>query len=149
MGEDDIGCERNQIRRVTLDALGVARLDPRGRRSSPIPVISERRVARLRFQIVSGARAEHPDAPHVLALLRTRLQRPRRRAAEQRDGVASFEHLIGDGEHAGWNCKAEHSRLEVNDKLKLGRPYDWQVSRLLMMLSSRKQFSPPRKTRAR
>ena len=46
--------------------------------------------ASLPFRIVRGPRAEHPDAPHALALLRPRRQRPRRRAAEQRDELAAL-----------------------------------------------------------
>src|SRR5262245_30346766 len=38
--------------------------------------------------IVSGAGHQHADAPHPHALLRPRRERPRRRAAEQRDELA-------------------------------------------------------------
>src|SRR5215470_7482980 len=45
----------------------------------------------LSFSIMSGEWGEHADAPHALALLRPRRERPRgRRAAEQRDEVAPF-----------------------------------------------------------
>ena len=40
------------------------------------------------LRIVRGRVHEHADAPHPLALLRARRQRPRRRAAEQRDELA-------------------------------------------------------------
>jgi hypothetical protein len=45
----------------------------------------------LIFLIVGDCRQEHADAPHPLALLRARGQRPRRRrAAEQRDDFPTF-----------------------------------------------------------
>jgi hypothetical protein len=43
---------------------------------------------RLRARIVRAA-LEHPDAPHPLALLRLRRERPHRRTAEQRDEIPS------------------------------------------------------------
>ena len=51
--------------------------------------LQERPDAGLKFRIVRGCGQEHADAPHPLALLRARRQRPRRRrAAEQRDELA-------------------------------------------------------------
>jgi NB-ARC domain len=46
---------------------------------------SERKEATLRRGIVFVARHEHADAPHTVALLRPRHERPRRRASEPRD----------------------------------------------------------------
>src|SRR5262249_36945278 len=40
------------------------------------------------------ARHERADAPHAVALLRPRGERPRRRAAEERDELASLHHSI-------------------------------------------------------
>src|SRR5262249_3311756 len=51
--------------------------------------LQECRVAGLRLRIVRGVRHEHTNAPHPLALLRARRERPRSRAAEPRDEVAS------------------------------------------------------------
>jgi hypothetical protein len=49
----------------------------------------------LRFRIILGCRHQHADAPHALALLRARRERPRsRRAAEQRDERAAGTHSI-------------------------------------------------------
>jgi hypothetical protein len=49
----------------------------------------ECRNADLPFRIVSAEPRERPDAPHALALLRQRRNRPRRRrTAEQRDEFA-------------------------------------------------------------
>src|SRR5215831_1938957 len=43
--------------------------------------------AGLKFRIVRGYGQEHPDAPHAVALLRMRRERPNRRAAEQREEI--------------------------------------------------------------
>ena len=46
------------------------------------------------FRIVRGCGHEHADAPHPLALLRARRERPRRRrAAEQRDELAPLHSI--------------------------------------------------------
>src|SRR5262249_16791477 len=53
---------------------------------------AERSDASLSFQIGRSRAHEHVDAPHLLAVLRARSQRPRsRRAAEQRDEIAPFQ----------------------------------------------------------
>jgi len=44
---------------------------------------------RVPFSIVRGKRCEDADAPHPPRLLRARRERPRRRAAEQRDELAA------------------------------------------------------------
>jgi hypothetical protein len=44
----------------------------------------------LKFRIVRGCRQQHTDAPHPVALLPTRRERPRYgRSAEQRDELAA------------------------------------------------------------
>ena len=59
------------------------------RQSEFLKPLQERRVAGLRFRIIRRKGIEHTDAPHTLALLRTRAERPRcRRAAEKRDELA-------------------------------------------------------------
>jgi response regulator RpfG family c-di-GMP phosphodiesterase len=50
--------------------------------------LQECRVAGLCFGIVCGEVHEHADPPHPFGLLRTRSERPRCRAAEERDEVA-------------------------------------------------------------
>src|SRR5262249_11549276 len=58
----------------------------------PLP---ECREASLGLRIVLGERHEHADAPHSLALLRARRERPRgRRAADERDDCAPGAHSI-------------------------------------------------------
>jgi hypothetical protein len=47
--------------------------------------LSERRDVILLHGIVFVAQLEHADAPHAVALLRSRYHRPRRRAPEPRD----------------------------------------------------------------
>src|SRR5262249_37217022 len=50
-------------------------------------------VARLHYRIVGSKIMEHPHAPHSLALLRARRERPRRRAAENRDERAALHSI--------------------------------------------------------
>jgi hypothetical protein len=55
----------------------------------------ERREAGLCYQVIRDRIYEHADAPHPLALLRTRDDRPRqRRTAKQRDELAPPDHSI-------------------------------------------------------
>src|SRR5262249_59927473 len=44
--------------------------------------------------VVGGTRHQHGDAPHPRSLLRPRRERPRRRAAEQRDDGAPVHSMI-------------------------------------------------------
>jgi hypothetical protein len=53
--------------------------------------LRERRIATLPFRIVFVAPHEHADAPHAVALLCACRQRPRRRAAEERDELATLQ----------------------------------------------------------
>ena len=98
---DDIRCQRDQFRRapaqkfvvVRTDAvldLDVAPHDP----SQLLQTLTKSCHASLPFRIVRGPRGEHPDAPHALALLRPRRERPRgRRAAKQRDELPPFHSI--------------------------------------------------------
>src|SRR5262249_10503085 len=70
--------------------------------------LGERREAGASFRIVRAPIHEHADAPHPLALLRTRRDRPRRRAAEQSDELAPGAHSITSSARAlnvGGNSK--------------------------------------------
>jgi hypothetical protein len=53
--------------------------------------LQERPEPTLILRIIRGCGQEHTDAPHPLASLRPRRKRPRRRAAEQRDEIASSQ----------------------------------------------------------
>jgi hypothetical protein len=53
--------------------------------------LRERRDVRLLHGIVFIAPHEHADAPHLAALLRARRERPRRRAAKERDEIAPLQ----------------------------------------------------------
>src|SRR5215471_8869102 len=53
----------------------------------------ERLHHRLRFQIAFGKVRQHANSPHALGLLRARRQRPRRRAANERDELAALHSI--------------------------------------------------------
>ena len=53
-------------------------------------VLYERREACLSFRSIGGDVHEHTDAAYPLVLLRARRERPRGRAAEQRDELATL-----------------------------------------------------------
>src|SRR6266511_1176784 len=62
----------------------------------PAPLLQplqERCKAGLSFRIVRGRAHEHADAPHPLALLRARRERPRSRAADKRDELAALHSI--------------------------------------------------------
>src|SRR5262245_40583682 len=101
-GHDDVGRERHQFRRalakiVRLDG-GPVGLDAQVATFTPsqlLQALHQCGVALLDVRIVRGPAArEYADAPHALALLRPRDDRPRGRAAEQRDEVAPPHHSI-------------------------------------------------------
>jgi len=55
-----------------------------------LQALVERRDAGLTLWIVGDRAREHADPSHALALLRPRRERPRSRAAEQRDELAAL-----------------------------------------------------------
>src|SRR5215813_6365324 len=99
--QDDVGRECNQFRRVSANALGVARapadVDANVATVGPAQLrqrLRERQDAPLRYRIVHRETHEHTDPPHPLRLLRARRERPRgRRAAQQGDERASFHSI--------------------------------------------------------
>src|SRR5262249_33712009 len=89
--------ERDQFRREFAYAIGITRAPaivdlhiPADCPAQLLQPLMESREARLSFRIIGGEIHEHADAPHPLALLRIRRERPRGRAAEQRDELAPF-----------------------------------------------------------
>src|ERR1700720_1006040 len=44
---------------------------------------------------------------------------------------ASFDHLVGAGEHCSWDGEAKRlGRLEIDDEIEFGGLFDWDVGRL-------------------
>ena len=113
-------CAAPQVRRSTPDA---------GARPLPSPRLSRcsahsrtqrqrarspwRRGPGLIFRIVRGCRHQHADAPHALALLRPRRERPRRRAAEQRDELAPIHSITSSARPSSGSGTASPSVLAV------------------------------------
>ncbi len=51
--------------------------------------------------------------------------------AEKQTSAASFNHLIGDGEHARRNGQPERlGRFQVDDQVELGRLHNRKIARL-------------------
>src|SRR5215831_15023853 len=96
MGQDDVGRQRDQFRRVSANVVGFAsgpaRVDAHVAPDDPARLrepLLERPDPGLKVRIVRDGVQEHADAPHPLALLRPCPERPRcRRAAEQYDELA-------------------------------------------------------------
>src|SRR5262249_25678879 len=95
-GEDDIRRKRHQFGRVSARIVYIAPgksvvdLDVlSGTAAGLLESLRESGVADLCLRIVRGVGHEGADAPHALALLRPRRERPRNhRATEQRDELA-------------------------------------------------------------
>ena len=90
MGQDDVRRERDQFRRISANVVGIAGgpadVDPHvaADRSNPVHQrLQECADPGLKFRIVRGCRQQHADAPHALALLRMRSERPRCRATQK------------------------------------------------------------------
>src|SRR5262245_1847669 len=98
-GEDDIRRERNQFCRIGADAIGIGPcptgLDLYVAPDGParlLQALQKCPLARLSQRIVGSTVMEHADAPHPLALLRARRERPRSSAAE-RDELAALHSI--------------------------------------------------------
>src|SRR5262249_3173856 len=97
---NDVWCKRGQFGRCASNGariastpasvdLQVTALDP-AETLQPRPKCCE---PGLGLGIVGSSGGEHADPPHTLALLRARRERPRRRAAEQRDERAAVHSI--------------------------------------------------------
>src|SRR5262249_37067626 len=79
-----------------------------------LETLQERSMANLSLGIILGEIREHADAPHPLALLRDRRERPRRRrAAEQRDELASLHSITSSARARSVGGTARRSALAV------------------------------------
>src|SRR5215468_23528 len=94
-GQDDVGREREQFRSIFCAPVGVvlgpADVDPHITSNIPaqfLQALVERCKSILTFRVVRSPVHEDTNPPRTFWLLRTRRQRPRRRAAEKRDEVA-------------------------------------------------------------
>ena len=130
-----LGRERDQFRRISLedDQACLRPSDSRyahfGRRSNPESCRPSKKAAARAIATASSAARfmRTPIAPHASRLLRPRRERPRRRAAEQRDELAplSFDHLVGNGEQPWRKAEAEcPGGVEVDHELEFGRLHD-------------------------
>src|SRR5262245_17344332 len=100
MGQEDVRRDRDQFCCVFANLGGVGRgppsVDAHVAADGPTQLpqrLQERPDAGLIFRIVRGCGQEYADAPHPLALLRTRRERARGRAAEQRDELAPLHSI--------------------------------------------------------
>jgi hypothetical protein len=97
--------------------------------------LGERGVPGLSLGIVRGEIREHPDAPHPLALLRTRRERPRRAAAERRDESRRLMGLtprLGSREMGGEDATHLKQHLSMAQKARKSRlNVSWSNSSLL------------------
>jgi hypothetical protein len=96
--QDDVGLQADQLLRERSYPIGVTavppKLYPHVAAIGPTQVrkrLRERREAMLPRRIVFVERAEHADVPYAVALLRARRDRPRCRAAEERDRLAAID----------------------------------------------------------
>src|SRR5262249_8396936 len=110
MGQDDVGRQRDQFRRVSANVVGFAsgpaRVDAHVAPDDPARLrepLLERPDPGLKVRIVRGGVQEHADAPHFFALLRARSERQCCRTAEQRDELAPF-HSITSSARASSVC---------------------------------------------
>jgi hypothetical protein len=94
-GHDDVRLQRDQFHCGFASAIGTAGgpavVDPHVAAVDPTQLLQslqERRDASLGYRMVLAERHEHANAPHPLRLLRPCRERPRCRAAEQRDELA-------------------------------------------------------------
>src|SRR5262249_20068254 len=94
---DLIGLQRDQLPRESPDQLrvagrGPADVDPNVAALDPSELLEpfpERCSSLLPFPVALGKSLQYSDAAYTLALLRARRERPRGRAAEQRDERAA------------------------------------------------------------
>jgi hypothetical protein len=99
--QDDIGRECDELRCGATQVVGIgagkAMVDPHVMADGPTRLLEALRECcktGLRFGIVRRDRHERADAPHALALLRPRRERPGREAADERDEIATLAQRV-------------------------------------------------------
>src|SRR5262249_11175864 len=119
-GYDNVRCERDQLRCIPAKAVGIAPapacFDPHIATVGPpqmLQYLHERGHASLRLPIVRGNRHEHADAPHPLAVLRARRERPRGRTAEKRDERAPTHSITSSASASSAGDNSRPSALAV------------------------------------
>jgi hypothetical protein len=95
IGDDHIRGKGQQLRGIFARTIGVAGskaiVDPEIASLAPskhLERLPQRVKSSGNFGIILGQAHDDAEAPHLLALLRTRRQRPRGRAADERDELA-------------------------------------------------------------
>src|SRR5262249_41947498 len=118
--ENDVGRECDQFGCIFANLFGAgrpARVDAHIMAVDPAQFLQpaqERRDAGSAFRIVRGGAHQHADAPHFLALLRARRERPPgRRAAEQRDEIAPLHSITSSARASSVGGISKRSALAV------------------------------------
>jgi hypothetical protein len=98
----------------------------------------------LRFGITFIDGYQHANPPHQLTALRARRDRPRRRAAEQRDELApSLDHLVGAAGERQRDSDAERlGGLQIQEEFDFGGLLNRQIGRLVALENSRRTRRP-------
>src|SRR5262249_7114915 len=120
MGQNDVRGERHQFRSVFTRGIGIpatpAVVDPDVLADRPpqlLQTLRKRREAGVRLWIVGLHGHQHTDAPHPFGLLRARRERPRGRAADQRDELAALHSIT--------------SSARASTVVGMSRPRAWAV----------------------
>src|SRR5215468_3758971 len=121
MGYDHVRRERRQLCCVPANFIGFgrgpARVDLHVAADAPaglLETLQERAEAGLKFPIVRSRGQENANKAHLLALLRPRRNRPsRRRAAEQRDELASLHSITSSARASSVGGTSRPSALAV------------------------------------
>ena len=110
MGQDDIRSKPDQFRRMPANlggiASGPAGIDPEVAADGPAQQrqpLQKRPDPSLKLRIVRGCVQEYADAPHALALLRARRERPRRRCTTQNTKKFASSHARPRGSIVRFN----------------------------------------------
>src|SRR5262249_43332429 len=116
---DDVRSERDQLHREFAKAIsiacGPAIIDPHIAAVGPAQLLQslhERHEAGLTYRMVFGERHEYTDTPD-LRLLRARGERPRGRAAEQRDELAPLHSITSSARPSNGSGKVRPSVFAV------------------------------------